>query len=137
MTPFVALLFSLMAPGAGQIFTGHWAEGIALGLFFAFGKSVLLPLVLRLFKVESLKHTLQIFYVCNWCYIGLIAYAVCAAVWHGFYAPQTHAWYAVLFAVAVSLAYRNTLNAFIFTALCGRTGIYSILKNKKQSSSEN
>ena len=43
MTVFFALLFSLVVPGAGQIFTGHYGEGIALGLLFALGKSVLLP----------------------------------------------------------------------------------------------
>lgn len=136
MTVFFALLFSLVVPGAGQIFTGHYGEGIVLGLLFALGKSVLLPLVLRVFKVESLKRTLQIFYACNWCYILLISYAVCSAVWHGFYAQQTHVWYAFLFALAVSLGYRNTLNAFVFTALCGRTGVYSILRQKKQSPTE-
>ena len=125
-----------MVPGAGQIFAGHYGEGIVLGLLFALGKSVLLPLVLRVFKVKSLKRTLQIFYACNWCYILLISYAVCSAVWHGFYAQQTHVWYAFLFALAVSLGYRNTLNAFVFTALCGRTGVYSILRQKKQSPTE-
>lgn len=67
MTVFFALLFSLVVPGAGQIFTGHYGEGIALGLLFALGKSVLLPLVLRVFKVESLKRTLQIFYGVIFC----------------------------------------------------------------------
>ncbi|WP_428053422.1 hypothetical protein [Candidatus Avelusimicrobium stercoris] len=133
MTSFFALVFSLVAPGAGQIFTGHYAEGIILGVAFALGKSVGLPLLLRVFKVSSLKRTLQFFYACNWCYILLIAYAVCSAVWHGFYAQHTHAWYAILAATAISLAYRNTLNAFVFTALCGRTGVYSILRQKKQS----
>ena len=72
MTVFFALMISLVAPGAGQVLTGHYGEGIVLGLLFALGKSVLLPLVLRVFKVESLKRTLQIFYACNWCYILLI-----------------------------------------------------------------
>ncbi|HAM42554.1 MAG TPA: hypothetical protein DCP52_01780, partial [Elusimicrobia bacterium] len=91
MTSFFALVFSLVAPGAGQIFTGHYAEGAILGVAFALGKSVGLPLLLRVLKVESLKRTLQFFYACNWCYILLIVYAVCSAVWHGFYAQQTHA----------------------------------------------
>ena len=51
MTPALALLFSLVAPGAGQILNGDFAQGVLLGALFAFGKSVLLPLMLRILRV--------------------------------------------------------------------------------------
>ena len=72
MTPALALLFSLVAPGAGQILNGDFAQGVLLGALFAFGKSVLLPLMLRILRVTRLKTTLQIFYVCNLAYMLLI-----------------------------------------------------------------
>ena len=133
MNALAALALSLIAPGAGHIFNGFYAEGIVLGTLFAFGKSTLLPLVLRVFGVSNLKRTLQIFYVCNWFYIALISYAALTSFWRGFAALQTHFWYAVLVAVAVSLLYKNTLNAFVVTALCGRTGVYAILRAGRKS----
>lgn len=133
MTAFLALLFSLVAPGAGHILIGCYGEGIALGMLFAVGKSALLPLGLRVFKVENLKRTLQILYACNWGYIVLILYAAVSSFWRGFYAEQIHFLYAVLFAIIVTLVYKNTLNNFIFTALCGRTEIYKLLRAKQKS----
>lgn len=136
MNALIALVLSLAAPGAGHIFNGFYTEGLVLGVLFAFGKSTFLPLILRVFGVGNLKRTLQIFYVCNWFYIALICYAALTSFWSGFSVRQTHFWYALLFAVAVSLAYRNTLNAFIFTALCGRTGVYAILRAGRKSPTE-
>ena len=44
MIPAAALLLSLIAPGAGHVFTGHYFEGGVIGLLFALGKSTMLPL---------------------------------------------------------------------------------------------
>lgn len=136
MTAFVAFLFSLVAPGAGHILVGAYAEGFLLGGLFALGKSALLPLMLRAFQITDLKRTLQFFYVCNCCYIALILYAAASSVWRGFYAQQTHFLYALAFAICVTAVYKNTLNAFIFTALCGRSGVYTLLREKQKSPTE-
>ena len=136
MNAAVALLLSLIAPGAGHIFNGYCWQGIIIGVLFAFGKSVFLPLRLRIFRITNLKRTLQILYACNLFYILLILYASLSSFWVGFYVRQTYLWYAILFAVAVTLAYKNTLNAFIFTALCGRSGVYVLLRGKKNSPTE-
>ena len=136
MTSFLALLFSLVAPGAGHIFIGAYAEGFVLGGFFALGKSALLPLVLRMFNITDLKRTLQIFYICNCCYMALILYAAVSSLWRGFYAEQMHFLYALVFAICVTVVYKNTLNAFIFTALCGRSGVYGLLRAKATSPTE-
>ncbi len=133
MTAFLAMLFSLVAPGAGHILIGCYGEGFFLGVLFALGKSTLLPLGLRIFNVSDLKRTLQILYACNWGYIVLILYAAVSSFWRGFYAEQIHFLYAVLFAIIVTLVYKNTLNNFIFTALCGRTEIYELLRAKQKS----
>ncbi len=136
MSAFVALLFSLVAPGAGHIFCGAYAEGAVLGGLFALGKSALLPLALRVFGVTDLKRTLQIFYVCNCCYMLVILYAAISSLWRGFYADQTHFLYALVFAICVTAVYKNTLNAFIFTALCGRSGVCGLMRANKKSSTE-
>ena len=77
MILLLALLFSLVAPGAGHILTGNYLQGIIIGIVFALGKSTFLPLALRVFKVTTLKQTLQFFYVCNVVYMLLIFYASC------------------------------------------------------------
>ena len=136
MTAFFAFLFSLAAPGAGHIFIGSYTEGFVLGGLFAVGKSALLPLMLRAFQITDLKRTLQFFYVCNCCYIALILYAAVSSLWRGFYAQQAHFLYAIAFAVCITIVYKNTLNAFVFTALCGRSGVYALLHNKRKAPTE-
>lgn len=136
MISVLALIFSLIAPGAGHVLEGLYAEGFIIGILFAFGKSTFLPLLLRVFNVASLKRTLQILYTCNLFYMLLILYAAVSSLIRGFNAQQIHFWQAVLFAVAVTLSYKKTLNAFIFTALCGRTGVYPLLRMKKETPTE-
>lgn len=133
MTPCVSLIFSLILSGAGQIYTGDYVGGIIIGLLFSLGKSVLLPLSLRVFKVNDLPRALQFFYVCNWGYIVLICAAAAGAFWRGFYTHDTHFLYAFLFAAAGIAVYKNTFNKFIFTALCGRTGVWETLAQMRKS----
>ena len=133
MTAAVSVLFSLIFPGAGQIYTGDYALGIGIGLLFALGKSAVLPLSLRVLKVNDLVRALKFFYVCNWCYIVLILGAAAGALWRGFYVRETHFLYAFLFACAGIAAYKNTFNPFIFTALCGRKGVWEALAKMRKS----
>lgn len=136
MTAAISFLFSLVCPGAGQIYAGDYAAGVVIGLLFALGKSALLPLAIRAFKVNDLPRALRFFYVCNWCYIMLVFGAAAAALWRGFYAQQTHFLYAVLFAIATTAAYKNTFNPFIFTALCARPDVWKALKKTRKSPTE-
>lgn len=133
MTETLSLFFSLICPGAGQIYAGDFAAGVLIGVLFALGKSTLLPLCIRLFKVNDVARALQFFYVCNWFYIVLICGAAIGALWRGFYASGSHFLYAVLFAVAVRVAYKNTFNKFIFTALCGRVGVWEVYAKMRKS----
>lgn len=127
MIALLAVLFSLIAPGAGHALTGDWMQAAVLGGVFALGKTALLPLSLRVFRVRTLKRTLQFFYVCNWCYIALIFYAVIGAFWRGLNVQEIYFLRACLFAVAVILVQKNTKNKFIFTALCAREGVWELL----------
>ena len=73
MSALFALIFSLMAPGAGHILTGNYGQGIVLGSLFALGKNAFLPLSLRLFGVYTYKRTLH-FFMCG---IGFILCLLC------------------------------------------------------------
>lgn len=136
MTPALCLVFSLIFPGAGQIYAGDYAPGVIIGLLFALGKSALLPLSFRAFKVNGLPRALTFFYVCNCGYIALICVAAAGALWRGFYTPDTHFLYAFLFAAAGIAAYKNTFNKFIFTALCGREGVWEAFAKTRKSPTE-
>ena len=136
MILFLAVLFSLMAPGAGHILTGHYAQGILIGIGFALGKSALLPLSLRIGKITTLKRTLQFFYVCNVAYMLLILYAVLSVAWLGVYAKKIYFLHALIFTFVIILIYKRTQNKFIFTALCGREGIYELMQEMNKSTTE-
>lgn len=131
MNALFALFFSLLAPGAGHVFMGNFAEGICIGLLFALWKSALLPLGIRVLRITELEKLLKYFYVCNWLYILLVCYAVFSAFWRGFWCESGHFLYAILFAICVIVTYKNTFNRVIFTMLCGRTSIYDMVRNSK------
>lgn len=124
MTAMLSLFISLFAPGAGHVFVGKYGEGILLGALFALGKSALMPLTIRIFKVQDLRRLLYVFYWFNWGYIALVLYAGISACAYGSKAQKMHFLHAILFVFCVILIYKRTFNKFIFTALCGRTGVY-------------
>lgn len=132
----VALLVSLMAPGAGQIFCGNFLQGIIWGTLFALGKSALLPLCLRIFKIKKLKTTLYAFYVWNWIYIFVILVAAFAAFAQAQAVTKNYFLQTVLFILCVRIVKKQTFNSFIFTALCGRSGVWNILLKTSHLPSE-
>lgn len=136
MAPLLALLFSLIAPGAGQIYNGAYGKGIVLGVLFMLGKSALLPLCIRLFKITSEKGTLKIFYFFNWFNIALISLAAFDSFYFAFYTVSGKFLYALIFAVASVSVFRSTNNEIIFTLLSGRGGIYKMSRAKKNSPTE-
>ena len=136
MIAALAVLFSLIVPGAGHALTGNWTQAVVLGILFALGKSALLPLSLRLLRVQTLRGVLKTFYVCNWCYVALIFYAIASAFWCGLHAQHMQLGKAVLFAVMLVLVQKNTQHKFIFTALCGRSGIWELAQKIHKFSSE-
>lgn len=129
----LALLFSLIAPGSGHALTGDWTQAIIIGALFALGKNALLPLCLRLFKVQTLRSTLLFFYACNCLQIVLIFYACISAFWYGLQAHEMYFLRACLVAVAIILVQKNTKNKFIFTALCGREGMWELMQKMRKS----
>ena len=133
MIAFLSVFFSLIAPGAGHVLIGDYWQGLILGGLFALGKSAFLPLSIRIGKVNTLKRVLQFFYVCNMGYILLILYAIVSAAWNGFQAQEMHILQALIFIFSVVLVYKRTQNKFIFTALCGRSGIYDLMMKMQKS----
>lgn len=136
MTEILCFLFSLVCPGAGQIYAGDFTAGIIIGALFALGKSALLPVAVRVLNVNEPVRALKLFYACNWFYILLIIGAAVGALWRGFYADGNYFLQAVLFSVCVRLMYKNTFNKFIFTALCGRAGVWELLAKMRKTPTE-
>lgn len=134
MMKVFALLFTLMAPGAGHIFAGDYTQGIVLGVLFSVGRSGLLPLMLRALQLQTTRSVLLSFYACNWFYILLILYAAFSAFLQTKSNVPVHFLYAIFSVICISVAYKKTFAKFIFTAICGREGVYEFyLKNKKLS----
>ena len=132
MLKLCAVIFTLIAPGSGDILTGNYTHGLTVGLLFVLGRSGILQLMLRALRVRTQRGALQCFYACNWFYIVLIFYALV----HAFLQTKNNATayflYAVVAAICISFAYKKTFCNSIFTALCGRSGLYEFyLKNKK------
>ena len=61
----------------------------------------------------------------------LVCYAVFSAFWRGFWCEDGHFLYAFLFAICLIVTYKNTFNRVIFTMLCGRTGIYDMVRSSR------
>lgn len=136
MNPLFALLLSLVGPGAGQVFNGQIGKGVAVGVLFALGKTALLPLIIRLFKITSEKGTLRLFYWFNIFYIALISYAAFDSFYYAFFTQNTRWLWAILTALIVAGVWRNTRNELVFTLLSGRAGIYRFTRSKKNSPTE-
>ena len=132
MMKLLAVVFSLIAPGAGHILGGDYTQGIVLGALFAVGRSGILPLALRLLRMQTEREFLRAFYACNWFYIVLIFYALVSVFVQTKSNAPVHILHAIIFAICVSVAYKNTFCKFIFESLCGRSGVWELyLKIKK------
>ena len=132
----LALLVSFIAPGAGQILIGKFALGILIGLLFSLGKSALLPLSLRMLGVKQLQQMLRVVYVCNWGYILLIFTAALLSVFQAQGVQHAHVVATIFFIICVRVIKKQTFNAFIFTALCGRSGMWKILQHISKNTTE-
>jgi len=132
MIKLVAVFFTLIAPGAGHVLSGHYTQGAVIGLLFAVGRSGLLPLVLRALNVQTERGLLQTFYAFNWFYIVLIWYAIIDSFLQTKSNAPLHFLQAIFCAACILVAYKNTFCKFIFEALSARRGAYELyLKIKK------
>lgn len=79
-----ALIFSLICPGAGQMFYGSFTKAIIFSFIFVFGKIVILPLLIRIFKIRETQKILKFAYAFNIFYICVIILSILDAVFFGF-----------------------------------------------------
>lgn len=128
-----AFLISLVAPGAGQIFNGQYGLGVLLGGMFALGKTALLPLLVRLLKIRTEVAALRLVYWFNWAYGLCVLFAIFQAAVVGFEQTQRHPWTALISAFAIVCVYKNTMKEVLFEALCGRAGIYQLIRPVRKS----
>ncbi len=80
----IALLFSLICPGAGQMFYGDFVKVIIFSFIFVFGKIVVLPLLIRIFRITKPEKILKFAYVFNIFYICVIVLSIIDAVFFTF-----------------------------------------------------
>lgn len=131
-----AFLISLVAPGAGQIFNGQYVLGVLLGGMFALGKTALLPLLIRLLKIRTEVAALKLVYWFNWAYGLCVLFAIFQAAVVGFEQTQRHPWTALISAFAIVCVYKNTMKEILFAALCGRTGMYQLIRPVRKSAAK-
>ncbi len=136
MNGIIALVLSMVAPGAGQVFNGDYWLGAALGGMFALGKTALLPLSVRVLRVQTEEGLLKLFYWFNWLYSLCVLFAIVQAGARGFGGAQSHPWTGVLSAFMIVAVFKNTHKEILFSALCGRRGLYEIIKPNRKSTSE-
>ncbi len=129
----IAFILSATAPGAGQIFNGNTTSGIAILLFFIFGRTVFLPLMVRLLSLKSKISFLRLIYAFNILYIIVMIISVINAVIVAINAPHTLTGAVISFLIAmISISiYKGLRNAFIITALSGREDAAAYILSKK------
>lgn len=136
MNGIIALFLSMVAPGAGQIFNGDYWLGALLGGMFALGKTAVLPLMVRGLRLKTEESILKLFYWFNWLYSVCVLFAIVQATVRGFGVTVTHPWTAVLCALMIISVYKNTQKEILFSALCGRRGLYQVLRPVRKSPTE-
>lgn len=136
MSGIAALFLSMVAPGAGQIFNGDYGLGALLGCIFALGKTAVLPLSVRVFRIKTEEGVLNLFYWFNWGYSLCVLFAIVQAAVRGFSGADSHPWTGILSAFIIVSVYKNTHKEILFSSLSGRSGLYQIIKPNRKSSSE-
>lgn len=128
-----AFLISLIAPGSGQLFNGQYFKAALILGFFIFGKTVLLPLLIRIINFKERVSMLKFIYRFNILYpIIMLLSAIDAAL----KAPQIyHGAFTFLFAIITAIIaagmYKNLQSAFIINSLSGLNDITPFILGKK------
>lgn len=133
ISTITALILSLIAPGSGQIFNGHFLKGFCIAVLFMFGRTVILPLLIRIFNFGKIK-TLKLIYAFNIIYPILIIIAAIDAVLNAWKMPHTltAAAYSFVLALVIISVYHGLKNSFIIYAMSGREDVAQyIIPSKK------
>jgi hypothetical protein len=130
---FACLIFSLIAPGSGQIFNGQYLKGAVFAFLFIFGPTVLLPLVIRIFKFKDDVKVLKIIYYFNVFYPVFLIIAVIDAAYAGMHTLHTFkgAVIALICAFVFASAHKGLRNGFIIYSMSGRRDIAQYILVKK------
>lgn len=130
MNGALAVLFSLMAPGAGQAYNGQFVKAGIIIFFFALGKSFVLPLMLRFFARGRERRGLKIIFGFNIFYILFVVGAIIDA--YAFSSSKNSSFILCFVLVLCARAVQiNTLNENIFFMLCGNINYFSFVAPKR------
>ncbi|MBT3393417.1 MAG: hypothetical protein HOF38_03875 [Elusimicrobiaceae bacterium] len=134
----IAFLFSLICPGAGQMFYGGFLKATIFSFIFIFGKIVLLPLLVRIFKIKTTQKILKLTYSFNIFYVCVIILSILDSV---FFASKLQVGLSVqkiifisIYCVAILTIYfnlkkRQALFTYLFSS---NKELFSILNPKKR-----
>ena len=124
-----ALVLGLLVPGSAQIFNGQYLKGSLLVAFFLLGKSALLPLLIRLFKIKEKQKILKFIYNFNIFFLAFILVTVLDGVLGAFRGEHTikETIIAIVLTILVLNAAKQLRNKFIVYALSGREDIFEYL----------
>jgi hypothetical protein len=134
-----ALIFSLIAPGSGQVFNGQYFKAGFFAFIFIFGRCVILPLIIRIFKFKDDISALKLIYIFNIIYPILI---IISAVDAAYFATNiSHnargAFYAICALFIISTTYRALSNKFIVYSMSGREDLVKYILTSKNSQRQN
>jgi len=119
-----ALTLSLIAPGAGQIFNGQYFKAAVFALLFAFGRTVFLPLLIRIINFKDTVKMLKFIYAFNTVYPAIILLAAADAAYFGRGAHHSvDIIMAILAAFALVSIRKGLRHPFIIYSMSGREDI--------------
>jgi hypothetical protein len=134
-----ALIFSLIAPGSGQVFNEQYFKAGFFAFIFVFGRYVILPLIIRVLKFKDDVSALKIIYVFNIVYPILIIISAVDAAYFAANIPHNArgALYAIFSLFIISAAYRALSNKFIVYSMSGREDLVKYILTSKKAARQN
>jgi hypothetical protein len=119
----ICFAFSLLAPGAGQFYNGHYYKAVFFGMVFSMGLSVFLPMFLRSFQKKPETFFLKAIRFFNFVYATLIALSVFDAILFCWKQKNPFEFenvaFSLVFAIAIISLHRNLKSKHVFDMLVG------------------
>lgn len=126
----IAIILSLLAPGAGQVYNGHYFKATAFAVIYAMLMTVIFPLFIRIFKITDIQKMLAAAKTFNIIVICAVLISVADAgisAWFKAGVTKTDIIASLIYVFAVVTIHKNLKNAFLITALSGNGLISDIV----------
>ena len=138
MELFLVTLFSLCAPGAGQVYNADYGKAAVFGGIFILLQPLAAPLLVRILKIRELRGVLKLAQTVNRIFIAAVILSVVDAVYSAYkgYTALLHiSWsgaaYAAVYAAAVSVCYRYLMASPYPDMVAGMEGFILLVRPEK------